>query len=126
VSKDIRKTSDDLSDLEEQLRRLPGPTPSLDLEQRLLSGIPEIKIVRRTPWQRGRRVCVYAAITAAALLLGIVLFPWDEVDTPTGTARQHSALLNNTSPQLVLGTVISPHSQETRPCDILPPFPDLR
>ena len=125
MSKDIQEMSDDLSNLEEQLRHLPGPTPSPDLEQRLLNSIPEIKTCRRTRWQRNRWVCAYAA-AAAALFFGIVLFPWGAVDPPTETARPHSALLNNTSPRLVLGTIISPHSQETRPCDILPPFPDLR
>jgi hypothetical protein len=122
VNRDMQTNADDLRKLEEQLRRLPPPMPSPDLEQRLLCSIPEIKADRIRPWRRTRWLGAFAA--AAALLFGVALLRWDRNQSPPDAAPRHSPLLNDTSPRLVLGATISSPLQETRPCDILPPFPN--
>jgi hypothetical protein len=109
-------------DLKRQLRRLPAPIAPPGLERRLLAGIPEIKVFRL---ERRRRVvlrCALAASLAVALIIGAGLivrsWPWTPIDQPLPAL----GALNNTMPQLILGKTTSPNFQETRPCDILPPF----
>jgi hypothetical protein len=109
-------------DLKRQLRRLPAPVAPPDLERRLLAGIPEIKALR--PQRRRNVFLKYSLATslAVALLIGAVLIVQNWPRTPIDQPLPALAALNNTMPQLILGKTNTPNFQETRPCDILPPF----
>ena len=112
-----------LDALEAELRGLPPPGPPPGLEAKLLAVVSLAKT--ESVLGRHRRwlalVAVGAAVATAALIIAYTSVP--EIassEEPPLTA----ALLKDTSPPYIVSTVIAAHSEETRPWDILPPFPD--
>jgi hypothetical protein len=117
VNEAPRNSARDSEALEGHLRNLPPPVPPAHLVERLLSDIPCIEPVE----PRKRVASITAWTTAIAVLLltgfGLVLHSQDDSNpAPPPTS---------TSPQLALETDLLSGTQETRPCDILPPLSDL-
>lgn len=115
-----------LKSLEEELRRLPKVNVPDTLEQRLLAAIPETQAATvsrsRVRW-RCWAVGVGSAVAAAAVIAATVMLPLHRsTDDPDGSA----GVLTDTSSLCVLGDQTNAHSQETMPCDVLPPLPDWR
>jgi hypothetical protein len=117
--------TDEWDELEEQLRELPPPVPSAELEQRLLAHIPQVAARHAKPLLPARTIVVLATACAAIVMIGIALALQFGVDPPTARDSQPTSPLIAPSPQLALDTDVSPGIQETRPCDVLPPLPDL-
>ena len=86
-----------------------------DLESRLLAAIPAAEPTARPPaWRR----LVLAGLAAAAILVAVGLLhrsaPIAEPRPPAPTRARIPALQ----------VAIESQPRDTRPCDILPPFPD--
>jgi hypothetical protein len=124
MNEEPREIPDDfqLRELERQLRHLPAPVPPPELECRLLAGIPEMKARRAEP--RRKVVLTYALVSTVAVLLfigaGLIVYK-NNYCAPTGRPSP-TITASDTIPQFILGTTAAPNFQETRPCDILPPF----
>jgi hypothetical protein len=108
--------------LEWQLRRMPAPQPPPELERRLLADIPKPSVRRETPWRHDVLSYALAAALFFAVIFGasFMIRNHDRVSV----SRPHPGLAapQDTSPQFILGKTDFPNYQETRPCDILPPF----
>jgi hypothetical protein len=139
MNEEANHLSQDISDIEVQLRRLPAPEPSPEFQRRLLAGISESPVVsasshRRAPWIVALATAAAAVMVAAGLGL---LFHRRAGSTPNLARRPASSSkdatvvlasssgdrLNNTSPELILGTTMPRLLAGTKPCDILPPSP---
>ena len=112
-----------LRSLEDELRRLPKLEVPETLEARLLAAIPRMPTEtarrRRIRWRRWTIGAVSAA-AAAALIIAAVMLP---LHRSTENFQKSMGVSTDTSPPYVLGDRIT-RSEETRPCDILPPLPD--
>jgi hypothetical protein len=108
--------------LDKDLRALPKPVVPESLEEKLLASIPHVKPMHAT----NRKIywsCIAGFVGLAAMIpLALIL------RSNNNAISQPPALpgsLNNTSPRYILGnTTISANTKETRPWDIIPPFPD--
>ena len=113
-----------LRSLEDELRRLPKAEVPGTLEARLLAAIPrmptEIARWRRIRWRRWA-IGVGSAAAAAALIVAAVMLP---LHRSNENFKESVGVSTDTSPAYVRGDQIT-RSEETRPCDILPPLPDL-
>jgi hypothetical protein len=137
MNEEANGRSFDFSDLEAQLRRLPAPVPSPELERRLLAGIPESPVVSAGPHRRARWIVALATVAAVVMVaVGLGQFfhrrsgashdlarrpAASSKDTSMVLASSSRARLNNSSPELILGTTMSRLLGQTKPCDILPP-----
>jgi hypothetical protein len=134
MNEEANHLSRDLSDLEAQLRRLPAPAPSPELERRLLADIPDAPVVsarssRRVPWIVGLATVAAVAMVAVGLLFhrragsadDLARRPAPSSKNMAGVLASSSrARVNDTSPELILGTAMARLLSGTRPCDILP------
>lgn len=133
MSEDVpQEESVELSALEAQLRGLPPPAPSPQLEMRLLATAAEPPLAAA----RLRRSIRWLVAMAAAVVvaIGLELFTAGDHSGRNGTPRPAGSdakdtavvlrsgqrtLLDNTSPECILPTVNSRLLRETEPCDIL-------
>lgn len=111
-----RRPRRETASLEAALRSLPWPMVPEDLQARLVAAIPASAEVAR---DRSRRLVLTMAV-AAALVIAAVLNrpPSDRVGarpTPSATA--------DTSTCFILEPALALSTEETRPCDVLPPLP---
>lgn len=135
MNEEANHRSQAFSDLEAQLRRLPAPAPSPDLERRLLAGIPPSPVVSARSDRRARWIVPLATVAALVMAaVGLGLFSHRRAGSAHDLARRPAASssdasvafaassrarLNNSSPELILGTT-SRVLGETKPCNILP------
>ncbi len=114
-----------LKSLETELRCLSKVEVPETLEARLLAAIPRMPTEtarrRRIRWRRWTIGAVSAA-AAAALIIAAVMLP---LHRSTQNFQKSVGVSTDTSPPYVLGDQIT-RSEETRPCDILPPLPNWR
>ncbi len=109
--------------LEDELHRLPKVEVPETLEARLLAAIPRIPTEmarwRRIRWRRWT-IGVVSTAAAAALIVAAIMRP---LHRSAENFKESVGLPTKISPRYVLGDQIT-RSEETRPCDILPPLPD--
>jgi hypothetical protein len=124
MTKRPRRFPDDSQtfDIERQLRRLPAPEPSPELERRLLAGIPEFRVRRAGP----RRYVIFSYALATSLAIAVIFSASFMIRNKGSVSidRPHPRIAapQETSPEFILGRTDIPNYQETRPCDILPPL----
>ena len=114
--------SQTLAALEAELRRLPPPEPPADLEAALISaipsGIPSRRAARQTRWALS---VASAAAAAAVAVAALMVMHFRET---AGPPERHATrdVLNDTRPAFIVEARSIPISQETDPCNILPPL----
>ncbi len=127
MARNRKQNRDDaaLKSLETELRRLPKVEVPETLEARLLAAIPRMPTEtarrRRIRWRRWT-IGVGSAAAAAALIIAAVMLP---LHRSTENFQKSMGVSTDTSPPYVLDDRIT-RSEETRPCDILPPLPNWR
>ena len=113
-----------LRSLEDELRLLPKAEVPETLEARLLAAIPRMPTEgarwRRMRWRRWS-LGVGSVAAAAAVIAAAVMLP---LHRSHENSKQSVRVSSDTSPLRVLGDKVT-RTEETRPCDILPPLPDL-
>ena len=102
--------------LEAALRGLPRPEIPEDLPARLVAAIP---VSPETTLGRSGRLAVPMTV-AASLLVAALLFRFRP--DPAGAAPMPGAMAD-TSTCFILEPALTPSTEETRPCDVLPPLP---
>ncbi len=98
--------------LEAALRDLPRPAIPEGLRDRLVAAIPPPALPRRWP-------AVPLAVAASLLVVGLALRLGPE---PTRSRPRPSAPAD-TTPDFILEPALARSTEETRPCDVLPPLP---
>ena len=111
--------------LEEELRCLPKVEVPGTLEARLLGAIPrmpaEVTWWHQLRWRRWAAAMGAAVAAIALIIAALILRPPRSIES----FRKPTGVLIDTSPRYVLGDQVSTLSEETKPCDVLPPLPEL-
>ena len=102
--------------LEAALRGLPRPTVPEDLPGRLIAAIPVSPGAAR---DRSARLAPTMAVAAALVVATLLIRPRPDL----AGARPMPSGLADTSTCFILEPALTPSTEETRPCDILPPLP---
>ena len=102
--------------LESALRDLPRPSVPEGLCERLVAAIRPPAAPRRWP-------APTMAVAAALLVVGLALRPGPEPTRARPKPRPSAAA--DTSPSFILEPALARSTEETRPCDVLPPLPSL-